>query len=130
MLLRKRPGRCVPVVIGLGEEKLELLALRDTGNTLRDPITGREVLVVGADVAGELTGLTREQLLAPVESVGALEGLRLIPYRTVNNGSGFLLALRLQDVIIGKRRGNSLVAFAPEEISAEGAYQALTGGTV
>lgn len=120
----------VPVELSYGEKRLKIIALRDTGNTLRDPITGREVLVVGADVAGELTGLTREQLFAPVESVGALEGLRLIPYRTVNNGSGFLLALRLQDVIIGKRRGNSLVAFAPEKISAEGAYQALTGGTV
>lgn len=120
----------VPVELSYGDKRVKFIALRDTGNTLRDPITGRDVLVVGADVAEELTGLTREQLISPVESLGTLEGLRLMPYRTVNNGSGFLLALRMQDVIIGKRRGNSLVAFAPEKLSPEGAYQGLTGGMV
>ena len=104
------------------------LSVEDTGNLLRDPITGRQVLVVGGDVALELTGLTQEQLRSPVESIGALPGLRLIPYRNVGNSSGFLLALRLQNVKIGKWKGSTLVAFAPEGLSSEGAYQALTGG--
>lgn len=118
----------IPVELSYGEKHLRLTALQDTGNLLRDPITGRQVLVVGADVALELTGLTREQLRSPVESIGALPGLRLIPYRNVGNSSGFLLALRLQNVKIGKWKGSTLVAFAPEGLSSEGAYQALTGG--
>lgn len=120
----------VPVELSYGEKCMRLTALQDTGNTLRDPITGRQVLVVGADVAGELTGLTREQLRKPVESVGTLPGLRLIPYRSVGNSSGFLLAMRLQNIKIGSWQGSGLVAFAPEGLSSEGAYQALTGGVL
>jgi stage II sporulation protein GA (sporulation sigma-E factor processing peptidase) len=107
-----------------------LTALQDTGNTLRDPITGRQVLVVGADVAQKLTGLTVQQLKKPVENVGLLPGLRLIPYRAVGQEAGLLLALKLPQVKIGTWQGNSLVAFAPEGLSPDGAYQALTGGVL
>ena len=109
---------------------MRLTALQDTGNTLRDPITGKNVLVVGADVAGELMGLTREQLCSPVESMGALPGLLLIPYSSVGSSSGFMLAIRLQNVKIGTWQGSTLVAFAPDIFRSEGAYQALTGGAV
>lgn len=121
--------RYIPVELSYGGKCIALTALLDTGNTLRDPLTGAEVLVVGAEVAEELTGLTRAHLRAPVESVSALPGLRLIPYKSVGK-NGFLLAMRLADVKIGKWRGNSLVAFAPEGLSSEGAYQALTGGVL
>lgn len=129
---QNKPGAqsFVPVELTYGETKLRLTALQDTGNTLRDPITGADVLVVGADVAQKLTGLTRLQLRSPVEFLDAIPGLRLIPYRTVGQGSGFLLALRLQEVKIGNRRANTLVAFAPDGLHSEGAYQALTGGAV
>ena len=119
----------IPVELSYGKKRLHLTALQDTGNTLRDPITGQQVLVIGADAAGELTGLTRQQLQSPVESIGALPGLRLVPYRSVGS-DGFLLALRLQNVKIGTRKESTLVAFAPEGLSKEGAYQALTGGSV
>lgn len=118
----------VPVELSYGDKRIRLTALRDTGNTLRDPITGGQVLVVGADVAQELTGLTVQQLKTPVESVGILPGLRLIPYRTVGQEAGLLLAMKLPRVKIGAWQGSSLVAFAPEGLSPEGAYQALTGG--
>ena len=117
----------VPVELSYGEKHLHLTALQDTGNTLTDPITGRQVLVVGAETARQLTGLTRQQLRNPVESIGVLPGLRLIPCHTVG-GSQFLLGMRLDHVKIGKWQGSSLVAFAPEGLSTDGAYQALTGG--
>jgi len=118
----------VPVELSCGGNCVQLLALRDTGNALRDPITGRPVLVVSADVAQRLVGLTREQLKRPVEALssGKIPGLRLIPYRTVGLDCGMMLALPLRDVRIGKWKGNSLVAFAPEGLDGE--YQALTGG--
>lgn len=119
----------IPVELTYGESSLKLTALQDTGNTLRDPVTGQQVLVIGADAAQKLTGLTIDQLKSPVESVGAIPGLRLIPYHSVS-GCGFLLALRLQGVKIGSWQGSTLVAFAPEGLSREGAYQALTGGAL
>ena len=119
----------IPVELCYGESCLKLTALQDTGNTLRDPVTGQQVLVIGADAAQKLTGLTLNQLQSPVESVGAIPGLRLIPYHSVG-GCGFMLALRLQGVKIGSWQGSTLVAFAPEGLSGEGAYQALTGGAL
>lgn len=117
----------VPVELHYGDKHLHITALQDTGNTLRDPITGRTVLVVGADTALELLGLTRSQLQNPVGSLGALPGLRLVPYHSIG-ASNFLLAMRLKNVKIGTWQGSTLVAFAPEGLSTEGAYQALTGG--
>ena len=120
----------IPVELSYGEKHMRLTALRDTGNGLVDPVTGKQVLVVGADVAQSLTGLTREQLRKPVESIGILPGLRLIPYRTIDSSSGFLLGMRFRNVKIGDWQGSSLVAFAPEWLHPKGVYQALTGGTV
>ncbi len=129
-LLRGRlsGGGYMPVELTYGENRLKLTALQDTGNTLHDPLTGNPVLVVDRDVAGRLTGLTRQQLQKPVESIGALPGLRLIPYKTVGTEGGLLLALKLPKVRIGHWQGSCLVAFAPEQLSSDGEYQALTGG--
>ena len=120
--------RYVPVELCYADRQMKITALYDTGNTLTDPISGLPVLVVGADAAQKLTGLTREQLRKPVESVGSIPGLRLIPYKTIGEGSGFLLGLRLKEVRIGSRWGSRVVAFAPECVGSEGTYQALAGG--
>lgn len=123
-----RGGGFVPVELSYGGKTLRLTALRDTGNTLTDPISGSPVLIVGSEIAGQLAGLTKSQLRNPVESIAAIPGLRLIPYRTVGNGGALLLGMRLKGMRIGKWKGNGLVAFAPERLCEEGRYQALTGG--
>lgn len=122
----------VPVTLHYGGKTMKLLALRDTGNTLRDPLTGEQVLVAGADVAEELVGLTQEQLRHPVETLakGVLPGLRLVPYRAVGQPGGMLLALRFPDSAIGKNQGSPLVAFAPQVLGRGEAYRMLTGGAV
>lgn len=125
-------GKYIPVELFYRGKMLRILALRDTGNTLRDPVTGKAVLVIGADAASALTGLTQEQLHNPLESIAAqpLPGLRLIPYRTIGQPCGMLLALHIPQVRIGNCKGGSVVAFAPDMISTDGTYQALTGGTL
>ena len=122
--------RYVPVTLRYGSKVLELTALEDTGNHLKDPVTGRSVLVIDGRQAEALTGLTREQISQPVQTMlsAPIPGLRLIPYHTVGQPGGMLLALRLPEVQIGKWKGASLVAFAPDKICVDGAYQALTGG--
>ena len=122
----------LPVELFYRGKHLHLTALEDTGNGLRDPVTGRPVLVVDAQIAQKLTGLTQQQLRSPVTSMAQspIPGLRLIPYRSVGQQSGLLLALRVPEVHIGNWKGSSLVAFAPDGLSREGAYQALTGGMV
>lgn len=122
--------RYVPVVLSLGQQTVNLTALHDTGNTLMDPVSGQPVLVVDADIASHLTGLTRQQLAKPVETMGTFPGLRLIPYKTVGKSGDFLLALKIKNAKIGGRKTETLVAFAPQELDGTGKYQALIGGTV
>lgn len=129
---QKITGTYIPVELRYADKQCSITALRDTGNTLKDPITGRSVMVVSAEIARELTGLTAEQLKKPIEAMGQnpMPGLRLIPYRTVGQPAGMLLALRIPQMRIGAWQGSGLVAFAPEALSPEGRFQALTGGCI
>ena len=122
----------VPVIIPYRGREMRVTALRDTGNRLCDPVTGEPVLVVGAQVAQRLLMLSPQQLRDPVMTMSErpLPGLRLIPYRTVGRDGGLLLALRMENVQIGKRCKDMLVAFAPEGLGEDRGFQALTGGVV
>lgn len=122
----------VPLTIRWGDVTVELTALKDTGNTLRDPVTGEQVLVIGPEYAEKLLGLTEEQLVSPMETLlsGTVPGLRLIPYRAVGQPGGMLVAKRFEHVTIGNQKGSALVAFAPERIGQGEVYQALAGGVV
>lgn len=122
----------VTVEIPVGGDVLSVVALKDTGNNLRDPVTGESVLVVAGEIAARLTGLTPSQLSAPLETLGANPrmGLRLIPYHAVGQENGMLLGKRFANVKMGGRRRSVLVAFAPEGLGQGEGYQALTGGIV
>lgn len=121
----------VPLELTHGDAGVKLTALRDSGNTLRDPVTGEQVLVLSAEAAMELTGLTPEQLRRPLETLAQrpVPGLRLIPYRAVGS-SGFLLGLRFENARIGNRRQSIVAAFAPEGLGRGGMVQALAGGAL
>lgn len=110
-------------------KNLELLALRDTGNTLRDPVSGQTVLVLGEQV-GKKLGLTAREIQDPVGTLtsGTFPGVRLIPYRAVGQPGGLLLGLRMECVKVDGRIVSPLVAFAPGPIGTEDGYQALAGG--
>ena len=101
-----------------------LQALRDTGNTLRDPITGETVTVLSPRI-GERLGLPAAVLRDPAGEL--VPGMRVIPARTVGGG-GLLAAVRCECVTIGGRAAGTLVAFARENFG-NGEYQALTGGS-
>ena len=109
----------------------ELTALKDTGNSLTDPITGQPVLVVSSDIAGQMLGLSQAQLLSPIETLAEskIPGLRLIPYRAVGNANGMMLAVKMDRVWVGNREIGNLVAFAPQILGA-GEFQALAGGVL
>lgn len=126
-LLAQKKQTYVPVELTYHNQTVHILALRDTGNTLRDPITGKTVLVVGADIAHKLTGLEADALRNPLKTMETTPGLRLIPYQSVGN-QGFLLAIPIPKAKIGQKEGSALVALSPNLLGTH--YQALTGGTV
>lgn len=122
--------KTIPVEIRKGNHYIKINALYDTGNLLRDPVSGAPVLVVGSDICEILTGLSANQLRNPIETLrsSAISGLRLIPYKTIGQNDGILLAQYFPVVKVGNVERGRLVAFSPEVLSNDGAYQALTGG--
>lgn len=120
-----------PVELQWKGQRLKLTALVDTGNTLRDPITGGAVLVVGPNVGRKL-GISREMICDPVTALTRepIPGARLIPYRAVGKPGGMLLMIRFEQVLLNGRVISPMVAFAPEEIGGNDGYQALAGGVI
>ena len=116
----------VPVQIG----DVHITALRDTGNSLTDPLTGQQILVVSSRVGQRILGLAAEELADPVTAMGKVSGLRLIPFHAVGRSNGVLPVKRFEGVRIGQWCGDYLVAFAPNELGRGKPYEALTGGTL
>lgn len=103
-------------------------ALIDTGNTLSDPLTGQQIMVVSASIGARLLGVDAMRLRDPVELMGSISGVRLIPFRSVGCSNGILPLKRFENVQIGAWRGGCLIAFAPDELGQGKGYEALTGG--
>ena len=133
---RHRGRELTVLTLALGERRTACVALRDNGNTLREPLTGAPVLVARWQVADRLLpelGLTPEALQAPATLMAALGErapalqTRLIPYRAVGTAGGLLLAIRLDQITEnGRPLRTRLMALSPTAISTGGAWEALT----
>lgn len=113
-------------------KRYALIALADTGNTLKDPISGTQVLVVNPQIALNLFQLTKSQLLNPIETMQttSIPGLRLIPYRSVGHPNGMMLGISMDSVLINGQHIGKVIAFSPEDFGSDVCYQALAGGIV
>ncbi len=137
---RSKPGDIVAVDVRHGERTVHVRALRDTGNALTDPMTGRGVVIAGAgdvralfprDVAQALTLLGQRSAVDVLETLsrgGRTTRFQLIPYSAVGVSGGMLLAFRPDAVTIdGKLKSGMLVALSPNSVSESGTYSALVG---
>ncbi len=128
----RRDSRCdyVPVSVICGERTVSVTALRDTGNTLRDPVSGAPVLVLDLEAAENLLGLSQQQLQRPIQTMLEQSGrhLRLIPYTAIGSPPGFLLGCRADEVRIDGQNADVVLAFAPQKIGQPNTFQALAGG--
>ena len=123
-------GFMIPVTVGFASRSTALTALCDTGNTLRDPVTGRSVLVASAEKLQPLWPpelgllLTPSALRTPTEVMERLASssrdvarFRLLPYSAVGVESGLLLAVRADWASVnGKRRERLLLALSPTPV--------------
>ena len=133
---RMRQAEILPLTLTLGSGSCRVRALRDTGNTLRDPITNEQILVADLHALRALlpqADVTAQQLAAPADILPQLAArfpqarFRLVPYRSVGMASGLLLAARCTVTGAG-RRVSRLTAFSPTPVSTGGSFDALTGG--
>ena len=126
-------GDLAQTVLTLHGRDARCMALRDTGNSLCDPVSGQPALIVEWSVLRPLLPGAPERL--PTDPVAVLEALRradptlrlrLLPYRTVGS-SGLLPAVRCDRITLdGKAMPGALAAIS--SVSDGGAFHALTGG--
>lgn len=133
-------GELMTVTISINGHRQQITALHDTGNTLRDPLNGRPVLVSEqsalldswpADIRNILTStIPAEEKMAKLYNSGVGAVFTLLPFRSVGVSSGLLLATRSDYIKIGKStHRRALIALSQTPVSDGGAYQALWGGT-
>ncbi len=131
-------GDIVQMELELNGKSACLRALQDTGNTLRDPMTGQGILVADWKILQHLlpdAGLTQQHFFDPSSLLQELAAgypnlrFRLVTYEAVGVQCGMLPAVRCR-VRQGKRQKQVLVAFTATEVSSQGRFEALTGGVM
>lgn len=129
------------VEVQVGEFKLSCSGLVDTGNQLYDPLTKTPVMVTEASLWKEVlpeSWLKKIQTSDVDQIVAAMGGeefvwqdrLRVVPYRGVNRGTQFMLAIKpdLVRVHYAERdweTGKVLIGFDGGNLSSDGSYRAI-----
>lgn len=124
----------VDITLSFREKKVQLRALRDSGNCLYDPLSGKRVIVCECLAALPLLpGGAVEALSGSaadcVERLSILPGCQgrvsLIPYRAVGTSSALLPALRPDAVLADGQPTEALIALCPGRLTEDGEYCAI-----
>ena len=118
----KNRERSCEVTLYVKEKSKKVKGLYDTGNLLRDPVTGLPVSIVNGKVI-------RELFEEPLETCEEIKP-HYIPIRTVGTDQGVLLAVTIDgmDVVMGERHyhiTHPVLALAKESVSFTQHYQLI-----
>ncbi len=118
-----------------GGRHVSFRALSDTGNRLRDPVSGEAVIVAEYGGVLPLFEGAEAEAVSALQSRGAVSvmeelaspAFRLIPYSSVG-GHGLLLAFSPDRLTVnGKRKRGTLIAMTSGQISDNGTFSAVIG---
>ena len=122
----------LPLAVTLRGRTLSLRALRDTGNGLYDPVSGRAVAVaeLGAlrPLLPELAGgrPDAEALFSVLCKLDGLAGrVTLVPYSALGTGHGLLAAIRPDRAVISGKEADILIGISPSALSQDGDFEAI-----
>jgi len=132
----------MPVEIRFGDRSCRLQALVDTGNRLRDPLSGAPVVVAEGEALRPLLPEYLQPAVAAMETgdLGPVSRLlsseewsarfRVIPYASIGREHGLLIGFRPDEVriVVDGRSvpvGPCILGLCKGPLDPEGAYQAL-----
>jgi len=135
-------GGTVKITLRHKGRSVSFTALRDTGSSLRDPVSGAAAIIAGEDTLlplldgnvraalAESRGQAAEKRLEQLWDAGLGHGFKLLPYSALGVENGLLLAFRVDCADVGGReiRGASAV-LASHRISG-GEYTAIVSAEV
>ena len=100
------------------ESEIWLDALIDTGNSLREPVSGKPVSVVETDILERLHDVKRP------------EKLKVIPYRSIGRENGMMEGYEVPEIVIDSegerlRRQKVIIGISRGKVSVDGRYQMI-----
>lgn len=115
---QKKKNMIWEVLLCNGEEEIAVKALVDTGNSLKEPISGKPVSIID-----------RESLKL-LQGVNVPERYRAIPYHSVGREHGIMEGYEIPEMIISEdgeklRWQKIMVGISENAVSAEGKYQMI-----
>ncbi|MDO5556829.1 MAG: sigma-E processing peptidase SpoIIGA [Clostridia bacterium] len=121
------------------QKQIEVKAMLDTGNMLREPITGNPVILVEKEV---LYNLIDSEILKNVEKIiggdmeiknkNLLSRFKAIPYTSIGKQNGILLGFRVDKIVLKGEYSNEeikdvVVAIYNKSFTKNNKYNALIG---
>ena len=130
------------VTVRRGGKEKNLEALVDTGNTLREPVSGSPVIIVHyLELLSLLEGLSVLPEKSPEEKLACLTrdlsmcvdaGIYVVPYRSLGKEGGYLPGFRPDEVVISVgrdcrllKRNQVVICLTPQKVSRENPALAL-----
>ena len=128
IIKRKTAEKTCELDITLDNNKVTLTALVDSGNLLKEPISGKPVVITTFEsvrkiIPIELFGLFRNKDTDSLKKSDYSSRIRLIPASTINS-KGLLFAFSPDSVILDKASVDAYVAIT-NEIESFGGYPAI-----
>ncbi len=139
----KKKDMIYQISIKLNNKSLNLKAMLDTGNLLKEPITGMPVIVVEKQ---ELSSIIPMTILEHIEEIVGgdaqkvisqeekeyLTKFRVIPFSSIGKENGLMLGLKADEVMIEKEeekevREDIIIGIFPQTLSKNHTYTALIG---
>jgi len=121
------------VTVKLNNRIITFTALKDTGNELFDPMSGRRVLVCEKKIVSSLfpnenLDLHRDDVFSLFYTINKNDQyagkMSLIPFRTIN-GSGTMLSFRPDAITVDNHHENLIVAISDTKFDRNDSYQAI-----
>ncbi len=124
-----------PVKLCHAGKEVEAIALLDTGNHLREPVTGKPVVVVESCVAGKLLGeMETARMMSCVNGVvlekTVEDSIKLIPFHSLGKSHGIMPGRTIEKMILYEDADEKicekvLIGIMGEELSGDGLYQII-----
>ena len=128
-------GKSADIEITLGNRSIKIRALQDSGNNLREPYTGKRVIVIGAAESSELFSGSVQDILQSgqppsdmFKRLAVIDSGRfsLIPYSTAS-GNGLMLTFKADKLLVNGKKQDYILGISPHEINAAGNCRAIIG---
>ena len=104
---RRITKKTTPLTIHINEKKKTVLAFCDSGNLLRDPISGKPCIIADAEalrgtLPDTIIDLSLDECnISNVTDTDVLRRIRLVPTKTAT-GRGMLVCMRVDKLVIGE----------------------------